>query len=185
MKAAGQIVATGRFQKTAVAALEAMRLQGVIADHPTIDSAETELIARQHATGVWVDVRGRGEDYLTPLVLRYFHRRNQPYANASDATIIGKGLILKGQLLAMRDTKADRLIALISLYHGLEYTLYGFLLSHEVEIRGGDGKTIGFREALGRFEKLASEKGWISSGKGLPRKAQLSELASKRDEQED
>lgn len=167
---------------TTVAALEAMRLQGITSEHPAIDAAETALLAAQHATGVWVDTRGLGEDYLTPLVLRYFHRRNQRPSNTSDATNIGRALILKGQFLATLDTHADRMVALIAFHHGLEYVLYGFLVEHDVEIRSADGKTIGFREALGRFEKVAKEKLWVSAEKDLPRKTQLLELASKRDE---
>lgn len=165
-----------------VAALDAMRIQGVPLEHPTIEAAERALMRQQHPTGSWMDCKSSAEEYLSALVLGYFQRRQQRSARMHDATNLGRGLLLKANALHLRHYVTDHLLALVSLYHGLEYTLYGFLASHQREIRSKDGRTIGFDAALAAFRELAREKGWIPASGGLPYGTQLAEMKARRDE---
>jgi hypothetical protein len=165
-----------------IAVLDVCRTRGVPLDHPTISAAEAALFNAQHFSGIWMDCRGKAEEYLTCLIVRYFQRREQRTADMSEATSIGRGLLLKGHALSLRDAPTDSILALVSLYHGLEYTLYGFLLKHEISIRNNRGETIGCRDALGTFEQLAKRMHLIQQEASLPHKVQLIELAAKRDE---
>jgi hypothetical protein len=165
-----------------VAALDAMRVQGVPLEHPTIEAAERALMHQQHPAGSWMDCRGNAEEYLSALVLGYFQRRQQRLARMHEATSLGRGLLLKAQALHSRLYATDQLLALVSLYHGLEYTLYGFLARHQEDIRGRDGKTIGFDAALVAFRDLARRAGWIAVNGGLPYSTQLADMKAKRDE---
>ncbi|WP_259344391.1 hypothetical protein [Burkholderia pseudomallei] len=165
-----------------VAALDAMRVQGVPLEHPTVETAERALMQQQHPTGGWIDCKGNAEEYLSALVLSYFQRRQQRLARMHEATSLGRGLLLKAQALHSRQYATDQLLALVSLYHGLEYTLYGFLACHQVGIRGKDGKTIGFDAALVAFKDLARQSGWIAANGGLPYGTQLGDMKARRDE---
>lgn len=167
---------------TTIATLDAARVDGIPLEHSPIRQAEAALFHHQHPTGVWIDARGGGEDYLTWLVLAYFQRRMQRTENMHPATSLGRGLLLKGQTFRSDAYAVDQVMALVALYHGLEYVLYGFLAAHDGEYRTKDGKTIGFDEALARFRTLAREKAWIASAAGLPYGTQLADLKAKRDE---
>lgn len=166
-----------------VAALDAMRLFGTPADHPVVQRAEAALLAAQHPTGTWMDCRGQAEDFLTPLVVRYFQRRGQRPLNMQEPTLLGRGLMLRGHSLSQGQTTTDRILALVSLFHGLEYVLYGFLIEDgSVSIRKNGAETIGLRVALHEFESIAKRRGWIGPTARLPHKTQLEELAARRDE---
>ncbi|MYN04527.1 hypothetical protein GTP41_20760 [Pseudoduganella sp. DS3] len=165
-----------------VAILDACRMEGIPLDHPAVIEAEAALLSAQSPAGLWEDYRGMGEEYLTALIVEYFQRREQRQVDMSEATILGRGLILRGHALSMNDSVSDQVLALASIYHGLEYVLYGFLLKNDVEIRTQKGETIGFREALSAFEVLARNSNWIGHAASLPFRTQLAEMAAKRDE---
>jgi hypothetical protein len=165
-----------------VTVLDVCRLWGVSLDHPVLLAAEAVLLEAQDFTGVWSDASGNAEEYLTCLVLGYFERREQRTAEMGEAATLGRGLLLKAHALSLSDAPTDSMLALVSLYHGLEYTLYGFLLKHDVEIRTNRGETLGVREALVAFDTLAKKKQWIADSARLPHRTQLTELAAKRDE---
>lgn len=167
---------------TTVAILDACRMEGIPLDHPVLVEAESALLSAQTSAGYWADHRGYGEEYLTALVIEYFEKREQRQVDMSEATILGRGLILRGHALSMDNSASDQVLALASMYHGLEYTIYGFLLKNDVEIRTQRGETLGFREALNAFETLAKLRNWIAPTSSLPFRPQLSEMAAKRDE---
>jgi hypothetical protein len=168
---------------TTVAALDALRLYGIPLDHPTVRQAEAALMSAQHPSGTWVDCRGQAEDYLTALVVGYFHRREQRPSKMHEAIVLGRGLMLKAHALSLSQANTDSVLALVSLFHGLEYTLYGFLLEDgSVSIRRSGAETIGLRVALQEFETVAKRRGWTPASNRLPFKTQLEELAAKRDE---
>jgi hypothetical protein len=165
-----------------VAALDAMRVQGVPLEHPTIEQAERALIQQQAPTGMWVDYRGHAEEYVTSLVLSYFQRREQRLSGMHEVARLGRGLLLKAQAMQMRVYATDQMLALISLYHGLEYTVYAFLIAVGIPIRRPDGRTIGLDEGLSQFRTWARVSGLIGSGAGLPHDTEISEMKARRDE---
>lgn len=168
---------------TTVAALDSMRLFGSPSDHAAVMRAEAALMAEQAATGTWVDYRGHGELYLSSLVIGYFQRRRQRPSNMQEAIVVGRGLMLKAHALCWGETPTDNVLALVSLFHGLEYVLYGLLLEDgTTAVRKNNGETIGFRNALHELENTAKRRGLIGEEGNLPHKTQLLELAAKRDE---
>lgn len=166
------------------AALDALRLGGVPEDHPTVKSAEAALIHAQHASGLWIDYRGQGAAYLTTMVLAYFRRRQQRPTTMHEAARRGRGLLLHAHVLTLHGSQTDLILALTALFHGVEYSLYAFLLAnpHGTPIRDPHGQTIGFNEALSAFERLAKERGWIDAVSRLPYRQQLTEMKARRDE---
>ena len=165
-----------------VAALDAMRVEGIPLEHPGIQAAEGALLQQQHYTGLWVDHRGNADEYLTALVVGYFQRREQRLSRMHEASGLGRGLLLKAQAMQVRVYAMDQMLALVALYHGLEYVVYGFLIEHGVPVRKSDGRTIGLDEALSQLKLLAQSSGWIGPRAGLPYSTEIAELKARRDE---
>lgn len=165
-----------------IAALDAMRIQGIPLEHKSIIDAENSLFQDLQITGAWAGHKGECEDLFSSLVLSYFQRRQQRETKMNGATQLGRGFILKAQALQTHHYPTDKILALISLYHGLEYILYGFLLECGKEIREKSGRTIGLDSALYEFKNIAQLSSWIDAGAGLPFSTQISELKSRRDE---
>lgn len=167
---------------TTVIVLDAMRRQGIPLEHQVIEMAELALINAQTPSGMWADLRGYAPDYFTTLVLGYFQRREQRLSKMNEAMILGRDLLFKARSLHNQQFTTDKILALIALYHGLEYILYGFLKEHGQEIRRNNGETIGLIEARNLFNQLAKQSGWIRENSSLPYSENISELKAKRDE---
>jgi hypothetical protein len=120
--------------------------------------------------------------YGTALAVEYLQAKNERGVLPNGYLLSAKRLIVKSEQLCITGEASDAQLAVIAAYHGIEHFLYGvMLLDHLAEFHRADGKTIGFQDAIGEFQRMIKRRNIIKDSDGLPYRTQLMQMALERD----
>jgi hypothetical protein len=169
---------------TTILVLDSLRRASVPSDHHRVIKGEKALLSYQHATGYWL-IKGVWAEYGTALAVEYLRAKSERGVLPNGYLLSAKRLIVKSEQLCLTGEASDAQLAVIAAYHGIEHFLYGTLLldhlDHLAEFHRTDGKTIGFRDAIGEFQRMVRRLNIIKEGEGLPYRTQLMQMALERD----
>jgi len=166
---------------TTILVLDSLRRASVAPDHHRVIKGEKALLSYQHATGYWL-IKGVWAEYGTALAVEYLQAKNERGVLPNGYLLSAKRLIVKSEQLCVTGEASDVQLAVIAAYHGIEHFLYGvLLLDHLAEFHRTDGKTIGFRDAIGEFQRMIKRRNIIKDSEGLPYRTQLMQMALERD----
>lgn len=168
---------------TTLIALEALRRSGVSQIEQIAKRAEKWLLDQQSPLGFWFQT-ALSTGFLSIAVLEYFETKGQFLRTGVDRLHIAKQFLRKSEALSREPSENSRRLAVIGCYHGLEMFLYGLVEEGVVNFdiyRKGGRDTIGFREALGQFERELGQSELGGKESRLSFRTQLQDLASTRD----
>jgi hypothetical protein len=165
---------------TTILVLDSLRRASVPSDHHRIIKGENALLSYQHTTGHSL-IKGVWAEHGTALAIEYLRAKSERGA-LRNGYLSAKRLIIKSEQLCITGGASDAQLAVIAAYHGIEHFLYGMMLLDQLaEFHRTDGKTIGFREAIGEFQRMVRRRNIINEGEGLPYRTQLMQMALERD----